>query len=126
MKIYSINKNQYVEIILDNFDGVPFIEATADFGTFQGKSQSIHLENHTQFIQDFDSYITNRKLEPTLKGTYNFELKFYAKGLKTFVKVNIGDIKSSLAGTEYFGVYGEFAIDDEYLIEYLEHFKKLN
>jgi hypothetical protein len=126
MKLYSTDKTKFVEIILDNFGGVPFIEAVVDFGIFQGGNSSIHLENPNQFIRDFDSYITDRSINPVLKGTYDFQLSFYAKSLKTFLKVNIGDINSSPSGTEWFGVYGEFAIDDEYLIQYLEHFKGLN
>ena len=125
MKIYSTDKSKYIELIELDYDGLSFIEAKADFGTFKGSNDSISFELMEEFINDFDSYITDWSIKPVLTGTYDFKIEIYSKSNKTFIKATIGNTVCSPDWNENFGVYGQFQIEEEYLNQYLYEFKQL-
>lgn len=53
-------------------------EVETDWGRFSGENQDVQFFGWDQFLSEFDRFILERSLKPTLMGTYGCDLRFEA------------------------------------------------
>ena len=126
-KLISIINNDYFEINTNDTDGLKFFEVTAVFESFKGGNDSIHLFDLDKFIADFDSFILDRTKKPKLTGTYDFELLIYCHKSCSIprVKLSISNLICDCPGNRKIGIFGEFELNSDCLLQYLEDFECL-
>ena len=130
MKIYSIDNNNWLSVEPLESEGYTSFEVGVSVnikhGVFEGKNIDINFLNYEEFLNDYDQFISNRKIEPILNGTYDSYFKFKAgKGNSIFLSFNISDSYAGYSATVDYSLIGEFEIDGEYLNEIHKNFKKL-
>ena len=130
MKVNSIDNKNWISI--ESKDEQPYLsfvfEASVNIehGSYTGKNIDLHFLNFGAFVKELDAFITNRKLSPTLNGTYDSYIKFESrKNNSVFVFFNIGNAFAGYSETVGFSLSGEFEINTEYLNQIYDEFKKL-
>jgi hypothetical protein len=102
----------------------------AKLGQFSGENNELTLLNIASFAKDLSAFVTDRSLEPKLKGSHGFELSFYSKKAigHPWVKVMLCDyapMDNEDNHDPLFCVSGEFEINHEYLNAYFEYFRSI-
>ncbi|TKB05669.1 hypothetical protein [Desulforhopalus sp. IMCC35007] len=120
MKISSIDSKNSITIERKGDNDYSTFEVTAEIdivhGTFTGKNIDIIFFNIDEFIMEYDSFLTNRKISPILNGTYDSYIKIEAgKGSSVFVSFSLGDAFSGYNETVDFSLNGKFEINTEFL-----------
>ena len=130
MKLNSIDNRNWIRVERKDdqsyFSFMFEASINIEHGIYSGKNIDQHFLNFEAFVKEFDAFITNRKLVPTLHGTYDSYIKFEAKkNNSVFVFFNIGNAFVGYSETAGFSLSGEFEINTEYLNQIYDEFKKL-
>ena len=127
MKICSVDDNCFVTLERAGAPGSHSgfqMEVHADIrhGQFDAKNIDVHFLNLEEFVSEFDRFILDRSRTPRLEGTYDTYVAFSAIGSAVVLKYQLGD---AFAGrrTSHFYQSGEFEVEQENLLEYLDGFR---
>jgi len=130
MQIKSSHSGNYIEIDSYSADRAMYFMISAKLGHFTGENNAIQLFELKEFSRELDQFVTNRNLNPKLKGSHGFELSFSSKKenghpwlslkLCDYAPIDNEDHRLPL-----FCVSGEFEINHEYLNSYVEYFKSI-
>lgn len=129
MKIQSSYSGCTIEFDDYSYDNSLYFIISVKLNSFTGDNGEVSLFDIPMFVEELDAFITDRSLEPKLKGSHGFELSFDSKKSAghPWVKVslcNYGNPDNEDNHEPLFCVSGEFEVHHEYLSTYLEYFKK--
>jgi hypothetical protein len=93
-------------------------------GQFQAKNRRVHFLNPDEFVTGFDLFVLDRSRAPRLEGTYDTYIGFKSSGRAVMCEYRVGD---AFAGheTARFFQSGEFEVEQERLLEFLQGFQRL-
>ncbi len=94
-------------------------------GSFRGVNVNVQFLNLQEFQSDFDRFIMDRSLRPSLKGTYDCLVMFHGQGTKVHLQFCLGDaFCGGSLGCEESRIRGAFGVDGEQLNAINTFFKK--
>lgn len=129
MKIYSIDRNSWLSVELnvdEENDYSSFsIRSNIDINhcKFYGENTDVYFYNIAEFATEFDKFILDRTVKPTLEGTYDTYLSFESKSNSIVVSLCIGGSTSGEINQAY-SIKGGFEISQENLNDVLRFFQK--
>lgn len=130
MRIVSIDKNSWITLERNSDEGHSTFKFEAsvelNYDSFNAKNIDMHFLNFQDFLADYNAFITDRNLIPSLNGTYDSYIKFEGRRNNSiFLCFNLGSAFAGYSETAYYFLKGEFEVSSEYLNNYYEEFKKL-
>jgi hypothetical protein len=99
------------------YDACEF-DACIDYGnsSFRGVNRDVQFLNLQEFQSDFDRFIMDRSLRPSLNGTYDCLAMFHGQGTKVHLQFCLGDAFCGGAlPVQETRIRGAFAVDGEQL-----------
>ncbi len=129
MRITSVENISWVNVeYKKDPSGYPSFEmevhADVRHGQFHARSLNVHFLNFEEFVAELDRFILDRSRAPRLEGTYNTFIAFLAKGTTVICQYRLGGAFSGKK-TVYFHHFGEFEIEQGYLLQLLGGFRTM-
>ncbi|NOY00979.1 MAG: hypothetical protein GXP30_14820 [Verrucomicrobia bacterium] len=127
LKLESGDRKSWVEVRPHNNDPGVYsacaMEAVADLGRgrFQGLNGDVFFMRFEKFCDEFDRFILDRSLSPTLEGEYDSYLSFSAEGNRVIFSFCVGDDSAE----EAYRLRSSFEIEGERLNGLNDYFRAL-
>ena len=132
MKIYSSDKRSWIELVKseDGYaEGVMQIGCEVDLnhGSFSALNSDVCVLNLGEFISSVDAFVTDRRISPCLKGSYDTEIRLSCpkNPLVVVLSFSIGDAYAGYSEPVNYTLAGAFEISQETLIEVLGELRSL-
>ena len=129
MRITCVEKISWVNIEYKRDpSGYPSFEvevhADVRHGQFHAKNLNVQFINFEEFVAELDRFILDRSRAPRLEGTDYTFIAFLAKGITVMCQYRLGGAVSGRK-TVYYHLFGEFEIEQGYLLQLLGGFRAL-